>query len=216
MGELNNFHINDDGSVTVEQQLSEQERNILDIFKIEKSKGGIFASRRMKKRALKYAKSVNYPEFKVDKMMLDSYPDDFANYHKTTKLIVTICLAAIFFLGAVCLAFPAYFDYESSRVHAYYIHELEEDIQLGNTSKYNNSYCLNVGLSEEASREAILQCMKDDLRDLISHRDNDLEVWSYCLRLIQSCLAVCIILIIICVRISSSLTSDKNKELAKL
>lgn len=101
MGELNSFHINDDGSVTVEQQLTEQERNILDIFKIEKSKGGTFVSRRMKIRAIKYAKSVNYPEFKVDKLMLDYYPEEFSAQGKYNIRLTALILSILFLLGGI-------------------------------------------------------------------------------------------------------------------
>lgn len=113
MGELNNFHINDDGSVTVEQQLTEHEQNILDILRIEKAKGGVFASRRMKKRALKYARKAYLPTPKmlVEKLMLDHYPKHFGQYGKTTMLIIWIAFISIFLSGTVILSFPTYFEY---------------------------------------------------------------------------------------------------------
>lgn len=103
MGEMTNFLVNDDGSVTVGDKPSKDEVNILDIFRIEKAKGGPFASRRMKKRALKYAKQANVPEHVVEKLMLDNYPNEFANYPKTTWLIVWFVAAFLFLGGTVIL-----------------------------------------------------------------------------------------------------------------
>lgn len=120
MGDNITYQVNDDGSVTVEQQLSEQEKNILDIMKIEKSKGGVFASRRMKKRAIKYAKSVNLPTPKmlVEKLMLDHYPKDFGQYGKTTMLIIWTAFIGIFLLGTATLSFLTYFEYHDYTVNA--------------------------------------------------------------------------------------------------
>ena len=114
MGELKNFHINNDGSVTVESKLTEQEQKILDILRIEKAKGGIFASRRMKKRALRYAESANLPTPKmlVEKLMLDHYPKYFGQYGKTTMLIIWTAFIGIFLLGTAILSFPTYFEYD--------------------------------------------------------------------------------------------------------
>lgn len=108
MGDNTTYKVNDDGSVTVSEQLSEYEQYIIEIFRIEKFKGGVFASRRMKKRALKYAQSVNVPEFKVEKLMLDNYPEDFANYRKTTGLIVWGGVASLLFIGISIFAWLSY------------------------------------------------------------------------------------------------------------
>ena len=111
MGDNTTYKVNDDGSVTVAAQLTEQEQNIIEILRIEKSKGGVFASRRMKNRAINYAKTFNYPDFKVDKLMLDNYPDDFANYPRTTSLIVWLIIGIAFFCGAIFFAYPSYWMY---------------------------------------------------------------------------------------------------------
>ncbi|MCM1449487.1 MAG: hypothetical protein NC082_04040 [Clostridiales bacterium] len=118
MGDITNFTVNDDGSVTVangstgSKSTNKHEANILDIFRIEKAKGGLFASRRMKKRALKYAKQANVPEHIVEKLMLDNYPSEFACYPKTTKLISWISIIVLFLLGVIILAFPTYDEFE--------------------------------------------------------------------------------------------------------
>lgn len=118
MGELTNFTVNDDGSVTVVNEparprgTNRYEANILDIFRIEKAKGGPFASRRMKKRALKYAKEADVPEHIVEKLMLDNYPNEFACYPKTTVLIVWLSIIVLFVLGTIILAFPTYWEYD--------------------------------------------------------------------------------------------------------
>lgn len=104
MGDNATYKVNDDGSVTISEQLLEYEQDIIEIFRIEKFKGGVFASRRMKKRALKYAQSVNLSEFKVEKLMLDNYPEDFANYRKTMGLIVWGGIASLFLIGTVIFA----------------------------------------------------------------------------------------------------------------
>lgn len=61
---------------------------ILDIFRIEKAKGGVLASRRMKSRAMKYARTTGVPEYKtvVETLMLDNYPRDFENHGKAGLL----------------------------------------------------------------------------------------------------------------------------------
>lgn len=100
MGNNTTYKVNEDGSVTVSEQFSEYERNIIEILRVEKSKGGVFASRRMKKHALKYAETVDLPVFKVEKLMLDSYPVDFANYRQTTWLIIWAGIAALCLIGA--------------------------------------------------------------------------------------------------------------------
>ena len=103
MGSNSTFKINDDGSATMTNHLSDVKQNIIDILQIEKSKGGVLANRRMKKRALRYAKSVNYPEFKVDKLMLDYYPEEFSSQEKTNIRLTALILSVIFLLcGVIC------------------------------------------------------------------------------------------------------------------
>lgn len=104
MDDLTKFKVNDDGSVTVANEPNKDEANILDIFRIEKAKGGPFASRRMKLRALKYAKRANIPKLIVEKLMLSNHPDDFANYQRTSRLIVWLYLIVLFLGGAVIFA----------------------------------------------------------------------------------------------------------------
>ena len=55
--------VNNDGSVTFVNQQSFKEKAILDIFRIEVAKGGVFASRQMKKKAIRYACSI-FPTMK--------------------------------------------------------------------------------------------------------------------------------------------------------
>ncbi len=115
MGEITNFKVNDDGSVTIAGKtpsLNPQEQNILDIFRIEKAKGGAYASRRMKKRALKYGKEAGIPKYEVEKLMLDQYPADFANYPRTSRLITWLCLIVIFLCGTAAFSIAAYFQVE--------------------------------------------------------------------------------------------------------
>lgn len=100
MGDITNFKVNDDGSVTVGNPLTREESNILDIFKIEKAKGGLFASHRMKKRALEYAKSVGIPNFTVEKLFLENYSEDFAIESNLTSLIIGY---VTLFGGFICL-----------------------------------------------------------------------------------------------------------------
>lgn len=136
MGDNTAYKVNDDGSVTISGVLSEQEKNIIEILRIEKSKGGIFASRRMKKRAINYAKSVNYPDFKVDKLMLDNYPDEFSNYPKTTSLIVWLLVAITFLGGAISFTFPSYFEFESVSYNNERIDACKEYQRTGDVDKY--------------------------------------------------------------------------------
>lgn len=113
MGYNSTFRVNDDGSVTITDQLSKVEKDIIDIFQVEKSKGGVFACRRMKKRAMKYARSAKYPDFKVEKLMLDYFPNDLVNYSKTTWLIVLRVITAFFVLVTIfCLYGACIFVYE--------------------------------------------------------------------------------------------------------
>lgn len=109
MGDTTNFKVNADGSVTTiasgRKNLDPNEANILDIFRIEQAKGGVFASRRMKRRAMKYAKQANVPEYIVEKLMLDNYPNDLANYRRTTWLITWACAFLLFICGAIFCTF---------------------------------------------------------------------------------------------------------------
>lgn len=125
MGNNTTYKVNEDGSVTVSEQFSEYERNIIEILRVEKSKGGVFASRRMKKHALKYAETVDLPVFKVEKLMLDSYPVDFANYRQTTWLIIWAGIAASCFIGAIYFAYIlyAYSGWDYSGDYFYYCKE---------------------------------------------------------------------------------------------
>lgn len=136
MGDNTAYKVNDDGSVTISEVLSEQEKNIIEILRIEKSKGGIFASRRMKKRAINYAKSVNYPDFKVDKLMLDNYPNEFSNYPKTTSLIVWLLVAITFLGGAISFTFPSYFEFEDVSYYNGSIDACKEYQRTGDVDKY--------------------------------------------------------------------------------
>lgn len=136
MGDNTTYKVNDDGSVTVSAQLSEQEQNIIEILRIEKAKGGVFASRRMKKCAIKYAKSVNYPEFKVDKLMLDNYPEDFTNNPRTTALIVCLIIGVVFLCGVAIFAFYTYFEFENVRWTNEQIDACWEYQRTGDVEKY--------------------------------------------------------------------------------
>ncbi len=161
MGDIATYKINDDGSVTVSEQLSEHEQNMIEILRIEKSKGGVFASRRMKKRAIKYAKSINYPDFKVDKLMLDNYPDDFVNYPRTTSLLVWASIAFVFLCGIIILLCPAYYEYERSNYFSEKIHAIEELQRLGHNEEYDTPFELqNVDNSilEESSQKLLRDC----------------------------------------------------------
>ncbi len=122
MGDISNIKINDDDSVTTlpsagicaGENLDAKKRceireallkeaAIIDILNIEKAKGGAFAPRRMKRRALEYAKSAGIPEHVVEKIMMNRFPNDFANYSKTTSMIVWLWVIGIFICGAVIL-----------------------------------------------------------------------------------------------------------------
>lgn len=105
MGDITNFKINDDGSVTIDNLHENQENAILDIFRVENAKGGVFASCRMKKRALKYAKSANVPnhDLIVEKLLLESYPGCFRNVQLVFWMIVLFLLFVVFEAIATCM-----------------------------------------------------------------------------------------------------------------
>lgn len=98
---MTNFKINDDGSITVAEQQSREENIILDILRIEHAKGGVFAPRRMKKRAIKYARSAGVSPVTVEKLMLDNYPDAFANYGRSNWVFFSLCMLIFFGCGTV-------------------------------------------------------------------------------------------------------------------
>jgi len=108
MGVETNFKVNNDGSVTVTDYQDENEKAILDILRIENAKGGIFASLRMKRRAKKFAKSQDIPNYEmlVDRLMLDNYPKDFGNYAKARNVLIWRIIAIVILLltGWVILA----------------------------------------------------------------------------------------------------------------
>lgn len=85
---------------------------ILDIFRIEKAKGGVLASRRMKSRAMKYARTTGVPEYKtvVETLMLDNYPRDFENHGKAGLLQLWGWTGAVSLLAAVALMISAFYN----------------------------------------------------------------------------------------------------------
>ncbi len=102
------FKVNDDGSVTMsgkEAPLSPQEQNILDILKIEKTKGGPYASVRMKKRALKYAKSVGIEEFVVEKLMMEHFKEDLEASSRAASILTLRIIGWIAIILGAYLAF---------------------------------------------------------------------------------------------------------------
>lgn len=104
MGELTNFTVNDDGSVTVGNQLTPEESNILVILKMEKAKGGTFASLRMKKRALEYAESVGIPDFTVEKLFFENYNEDYVKESNLMSVVVFRSIGYVALLGGlICL-----------------------------------------------------------------------------------------------------------------
>lgn len=162
MGEMTNFLVNDDGSVTVGNKTSNDESNILDIFRIEKAKGGPFASRRMKKRARKYARQANVPEHVVEKLMLDSYPNEFANYRRTTWLIVWFIAAFLFLGGTVLFGLLTKSSYDA---YSYDMERYDDILERENEYKrtgYNNDYSKNVDYIYAGERyEDALKSRKD-------------------------------------------------------
>lgn len=206
MGDNTTYKINDDGSVTVSEQMPEYERHIIEILRIEKSKGGAFAPRRMKKRALKYARSANIPEFKVEKLMLDNYPKDFALYGKTTWLIVWACVAVLFFLGAVVFAFPTYFAYDDTSWRKEEINAIEEYQRLGrNVEYYNIEQSMGVYETGHIPSERL----DDRLRELKSSRDYYQKEMIWWLLALVACLGVSCFSIRQYRRISSTIKSGQ-------
>lgn len=94
------------------EPLEKLQTAILDIFRIEKAKGGVLASRRMKSRAMKYARTTGVPEYKtvVETLMLDNYPRDFENHGRAGSLLIWACFALVFLSAAVGFAFMAAYD----------------------------------------------------------------------------------------------------------
>lgn len=188
MGELTNFTVNDDGSVTVAngstgpKGTNKQEANILDIFRIEKAKGGLFASRRMKKRALKYAKQANVPEHIVEKLMLDNYPNEFACYPKTTWLIVWLSSIVLFFLITIILAFPMYEEYDRySRDNERY--EAFRD-------RRENIYDSYAGEVDEYFANMSIETYNSILNEIKRERDNQLSDFLYFIFADLACIAI--------------------------
>lgn len=188
MGDINTFKVNDDGSVTVSAQSYEQEQNIIEILRIEKSKGGVFASRRMKKRAISYAKSVNFPDFKVDKLMLDKYPEDFASYPKTTSLILWLIIGITFLCGAVAFAFPTYFEYDYAVMYNDRIDACEEYLRTGNVEKY----CRSVGryMGSGSNYSIPKEDVEQDMNQMKDHRIYNLKEMMCYLLAVFGCLAI--------------------------
>lgn len=175
MGSDVTYKVNDDGSVTMAKQPSEQEQYILDIFRIEKAKGGVFASRRMKKRALKYAKSAGVPEFMVEKLMMDHYGTDFANYGKTTQLIVWAVIAAVFVLTAYLPFFWVYYEYERVADQNHYIDKIEAFQRSGYNMEYWPSFWGNYAKGYEPSREKLDGICEDGINEFKRCRNNRLQ-----------------------------------------
>lgn len=106
-----NFKINSDGSVTMENVADKRIDVILEILEIERAKGGFRAPRRMRNRALEYARAqrVDNPDIVVEKLMLQHYPelrDSTSSYRKYTKcliysllIVVVSLLAGIIFIS---------------------------------------------------------------------------------------------------------------------
>lgn len=152
------YKVNDDGSVTMAKQPSEHEQYILDIFRIEKAKGGVFASRRMKKRALKYAKSAGVPEFVVEKLMMDHHGTDFANYGKTTQMIVWAVIAAVCVAAGVGCGFPAYYEYDYASGYSREVAKVEEFQRSGYDMNYRPGW---FGGDVQSRDELKALCEKD-------------------------------------------------------
>ncbi len=188
MGDNTTYKVNDDGSVTVAAQLSEQEQNIIEILRIEKSKGGAFTSRRMKKRAIKYAKSVNYPDFKVDKLMLDNYPDDFTNYPRTTALIVCLIIGVAFLCGAVIFAFPTYSEFESVSWYNERIDACKEYQRTGDVEKYRR--VIGRYFSSGDNYRIPMEELEQDLERFKDYRNKYLKEMIWYLFGIGGCLAI--------------------------
>lgn len=135
MGYRTNFKVNDDGSVTVENQLNHNEAAILEIFRVEKAKGGPLASIRMKRQAMKYAKGENVPGHVVERLMLDHYPKDFACYPKAKWLlrwlliaIVFIACAGIMALGITYPKYEYYFEFKAFLLEQFYNNYDQQDL----------------------------------------------------------------------------------------
>lgn len=98
MGNQGNFMVNSDGSVTISQELNPDISTILDIFRVEKAKGGPYACCRMKQKAVKYAKAkgLEQADLVVAKLMLANYPAYFEALSKARALKIWVVLAIVF------------------------------------------------------------------------------------------------------------------------
>lgn len=200
MGENTNFRINSDGSVSVNSQPSSLEADILDIFRVEKAKGGIFCSRRMKKRAMKYAKTAGIPVHSVEKLMLDNYPNDFSNYPKTTKFIIWVVTAVIFLGGAVVCSVPAYDAYEAYSYNAKEADNAEESVKNNWGSQWHD-------FSDEEKRTRIALWREDSNRWANRHIKEFCWFSAYAV----ACLAVVGFSLHQCRRTSKSISEHADK-----
>jgi len=206
MGKLTNFKVNDDGSVTVANLPNKDEANILDILRIEKAKGGAFASRRMKKRALKYAKQANIPEYIVEKLMLDNYPNEFACYPKTTKLIAWRSFSILFVLGAILFAFPTYFKYE----HYLSANEDYEAYRACRDSIYEPHVCREIN---EYFANMSIETYNDTLNERKQRRDNILSYSFSFMYADLACLLIAGIGVWQCRKVRKSIMETATKQL---
>lgn len=108
MSEIRNFQVNKDGSITMSEPSIDSESTIIDILKIERAKGGIFSSLRMKRRAIKYAKAngLPNPDLVVERLILEHYPACFKNI-SLAQWVIWLSLALTFLLCGMFLWFIA-------------------------------------------------------------------------------------------------------------
>lgn len=102
-----NFKINSDGSVTMENVADKRIDVILEILEIERAKGGFRAPRRMRNRALEYARAqrVDNSDIVVEKLMLQHYPE-LCNcmplYRTYTKwLMISLLIVVVSLLAGI-------------------------------------------------------------------------------------------------------------------
>ena len=109
MGNSSFFKINNDGSVTTATEPDPHVKTILDIFRVEKSKGGVLAARHMKKRALQYAKAAGCQDatLLVERLLLEHYPEEFKNIKLSSRLIGWSITAVISLLLIILLSLRA-------------------------------------------------------------------------------------------------------------
>lgn len=107
MGEIRNFQVNKDGSVTMNEPSKNSESTIIDILRIEHAKGGVFSSLRMKKRAIKYAETTGIPNSNlvVEKIILERYPNSFKNISLAQKLKFLLIIFSVFEIALFSLIF---------------------------------------------------------------------------------------------------------------